>query len=128
MDLEEYSGNTVGGIDNLKPFPKGFSGNPLGRPLGSKNRSTIAKEFAATVTGGVNVRGDICPNMTAEELMIAALFRRAFDGDINAIKEIQDTLYGKMTEKVLTAETSVDDILGEIDGSSSDLPQNPVEG
>ena len=86
-------------IANLKPFVAGQSGNPLGRPPGSKNRATIAKEFAKIVTGGLTVGGEICPNMTAEELVISALFRKAFDGDMNAIKELQDTLYGKITDK-----------------------------
>ena len=32
-------------IENLKPFEKGKSGNPTGRPKGSKNRSTIIREM-----------------------------------------------------------------------------------
>jgi hypothetical protein len=31
--------------DNLKPFPKGVSGNPKGYPKGQRNRSTILKEL-----------------------------------------------------------------------------------
>lgn len=30
---------------NLKPFPKGVSGNPKGRPKGSKNWSTIVRDL-----------------------------------------------------------------------------------
>ena len=30
---------------NLKPFKKGESGNPNGRPKGSKNRSTIMEKW-----------------------------------------------------------------------------------
>jgi hypothetical protein len=32
-------------LDNLIPFEKGESGNPNGRPKGSKNRSTIARRW-----------------------------------------------------------------------------------
>lgn len=40
------SGENRGGIQNLKPFPPGVSGNPNGRPVGKRNFSTI---FAAAV-------------------------------------------------------------------------------
>lgn len=106
---------------NLKPIQKGEVRNPVGRVLGSKNRATIAKEFAAIVTGGVNVKGDIDPSMTAEELMNAALWRKAFLGDINAIKELQDTLHGKIAEEsnvnmqatVSRVERTIVDVKGE---------------
>lgn len=80
-------------------FKPGVCPPGAGRPKGSKNRSTIARQFAEVITGGIDVSGNIKADMTAEELMIAALWRKAFDGDINAIKEIQDTLYGKLTDK-----------------------------
>ena len=35
-------------LDNLKPFKKGESGNPNGRPKGSLNRSTVAKKWLST--------------------------------------------------------------------------------
>ena len=37
--------------ENIKPFEfkKGQSGNPAGRPKGSKNRSTIAKKWLETM-------------------------------------------------------------------------------
>ncbi len=101
--------------------------NRAGRPKGSKSRSTIAKQFAEAVTGGLNLKGDTCPDMTAEELMIAALWRKAIDGDIAAIKEIQDTLYGKISDKLEANVTTnpIGDILNGIDGTTA---SRPVEG
>ena len=32
-------------LQNLKPFPKGVSGNPLGRPKGRKDNATIFSEL-----------------------------------------------------------------------------------
>ena len=41
----------MAGADNIKKheFKKGQSGNPKGRPVGSKNRSTIVKKWLETV-------------------------------------------------------------------------------
>ena len=35
--------------ENLIPYKKGQSGNPNGRPKGSKNRSTIAKKWLQAI-------------------------------------------------------------------------------
>lgn len=99
ISLESKKKTGIGVNGNLIPAKPGEVRNPVGRIPGSKNRATIARKMAAVITGGVDVKGDIAPNMTAEELMNATLWRKAFDGDINAIKELQDTLYGKLTDK-----------------------------
>lgn len=83
---------------NLKPFKPGQSGNPLGRVPGSKNRATIARILAETEIEGTALDGK-SGFFTAESLYMAALVRKALEGDINAIKELQDTLYGKLTDK-----------------------------
>ena len=41
-------------IDNLNRFKKGESGNPSGRPKGSLNRKTIAREYLAFLQEEVN--------------------------------------------------------------------------
>ena len=35
--------------DNLIPFQKGESGNPNGRPKGSRNRSTIVRQWLEVI-------------------------------------------------------------------------------
>lgn len=72
---------------NLKsPWKPGESGNPKGRPEGAKHRSTILKELLA--------RGN------TEESVNQALIDKALTGDVPAIKEIQDTMYGKIADKI----------------------------
>ena len=83
---------------NLIPAQKGDVRNPNGRPLGSKNRATILREMAAFTMNGKSLDGQEI-KATAEEFTMMALVRKAIEGDIMAIKEIQDTLYGKITDK-----------------------------
>jgi hypothetical protein len=71
-------------LDNLKPFEKGESGNPNGRPKGSKNRSTIAKYWLE-----VN-----------QNLKTLALIKKARDGDVNAYKALMDSGYGAPLQQI----------------------------
>lgn len=95
-----------GGRGNIRPEDNtaGFQEHPEninkeGRPKGSKNRSTILKKWIELTTKLKN------PITGAEELGIVedkvalALLSKALKGDVAAIKEINDTLYGKLTEK-----------------------------
>lgn len=94
---DDYTKKTP--AERLKePWPPGVSGNPNGRPKGSKNRSTIARMLADMEIEGTELNGKT-GMFTAESLYMAALVRKALEGDINAIKELQDTLYGKLTDK-----------------------------
>jgi hypothetical protein len=79
-------------------FQKGKSGNPTGRPKGSKSASTLAKEmFLKPVTVTVNGKPTKMP-------VIAALFARmlaaAMNGDLKAIKLALDTYakYGDIAD------------------------------
>lgn len=80
--------------DNLIPWEPGQSGNPDGRPKGSKNRSTIIRELLA-----LNVKDPEGKDVTNEVLVNHALLTKALGGDLGAIKEIQDTVYGKIVDK-----------------------------
>jgi hypothetical protein len=81
--------NTAG----FKEHPENIGG---GRPEGVKNRSTILKkwiEIAAKVKHPEN-NEDI--EGTMEDKINLALLTKALSGDVQAIKEINDTLYGKI--------------------------------
>lgn len=84
---------------NLKPFQPGQSGNPSGRPEGARNRSTVLKELLRTICEFTNPLTLRKETADLETQIMAALAAKARRGDIAAIKEIQDTLYGKVTDK-----------------------------
>ena len=69
-------------------FPKGKSGNPAGRPKGSKNLKTIAKEqFLKPVTVTQNGKQIKMPAIT---VVITQLLKNALKGDDKAIKMTLD--------------------------------------
>jgi len=90
--LSKIQSNTEG----LIPYVPGVSGNPSGRPKGARNRSTIYREHMEKL--GKN-------GMVVDDMVLAAI-KKAVDGDINALKELMDGGYGKIPDKVLTAETT----------------------
>ena len=80
--------------DNLKPFKKSESGNPNGRPKGSKNRSTIAKYWMEVIQDLKNPLTGDNEKMSQEDLMTLALIKKARGGDVNAYKALMDSGYG----------------------------------
>ena len=83
---------------------KGFDAHPeninrAGYPKGVKNRSTILKQLLDISTKYKN------PITGEEKLEIVeaqvqwSLVVKALSGDVQAIKEINDTLYGKIADK-----------------------------
>ncbi len=76
----------------------GFDDHPEriggGRPRGVKNRSTILKELLALQKDAT------FPNQ--EYQVNQALIDRAISGDVAAIKETLDTMYGKNPDKLET--------------------------
>jgi hypothetical protein len=80
--------------DNLKPFKKGESGNPAGRPKGSKNRSTIAKYWLEAEQDLKNPLTSKEERMSQEDLMTLALIKKAREGDVAAYKALMDSGYG----------------------------------
>lgn len=85
---------------NLKPFKKGQSGNPSGRPKGSLNRSTIARKWLDTHNDSINPITQVTEQLTQEDLMTLALIKKANKGDVQAYKQLMDSAYGKATASV----------------------------
>lgn len=91
---------------NLKPpFKKGNKASP-GRPSGEDRATILKKLLKATMKDG---NGKALKNpITGEKLVTwaegvdIALLRKAHAGNVEAIKEIKDTMHGKMKEIVQT--------------------------
>ena len=87
--------------ENLILWEKGQSGNPKGRPKGSKNRSTILKEIAELRTKGIHpVTGEEVW-MTNEYRMAMAVIEKVIEkGDHQALNMVLDNIYGKQKDSV----------------------------
>ena len=87
--------------DNLKPaWGKGESGNPKGRPKGSKNRATIAKYWLEVNQDLKNPLTGENEKMSQEDLMTLALIKKARDGDVQAYKALMDSGYGSPIQQI----------------------------
>ncbi len=75
-------------------FQKGKSGNPNGRPKGTKNRSTIAKYWLEINQKLKNPLTGNTETMSQEDLMTLALIKKAREGDVSAYKQLMDSAYG----------------------------------
>lgn len=96
--------------DDIKEheFKKGQSGNPNGRPKGSKNRSTIAKYWLSIEQDLKNPLTGENETMSQEDLMTLALIKKAREGDVNAYKALMDSGYGAPVQQVEQTQTNID--------------------
>ena len=81
-------------------FKKGQSGNPKGRPKGSKNRSTIARRWLEATRKGKNPLTGEDEILTQEDIITLALIRKAMEGDVAAYKALLDSGYGTAKDTV----------------------------
>jgi len=81
--------------ENLKPFGKGNNANPNGRPKGSKNRATVARQYLDLITKQKNgLTGEI-EELSQEEVITLAMLTKASKGDVNAYKAVMDSAFGQ---------------------------------
>lgn len=79
-------------------FKKGESGNPNGRPKGTRNRSTIAKQWLEVSQKIKNPITGKEENLEQQDIMTLALIKKARNGDVSAYKELMDSAYGKIMQ------------------------------
>ena len=77
-------------------FKKGESGNPSGRPAGSRNRSTIVKQWLEVKKRAKNPISNKEEELEIQDMIVLALINKALKGDVNAFKELMDSGYGKL--------------------------------
>ena len=85
-------------VPNNKPFPKGVSGNPLGRPKGLRNRSTIVREWLETTYKKVNPITGQNETLQIQDHLVISLIGKALKGDVQAFRELFDSGHGKVSE------------------------------
>lgn len=75
---------------NLKPWPKGVSGNPAGRRVGSKNIATIVREMLEQdIEDGFPINEGLAKLLNGKEksyveAVVIAMTKKAIDGDVQA--------------------------------------------
>lgn len=85
-------------IPNSKPFPPGVSGNPNGRPKGSRNRSTIVREWLEASYKKVNPITGQNETLQIQDHLVISLIGKALKGDVQAFRELFDSGHGKVSE------------------------------
>ena len=81
--------------ENLKHFNKGESGNPAGRPKGSKNRATVARKYLDLISKQKNGLTGEVEELSQEEVITLAMLTKASKGDVNAYKAVMDSAFGQ---------------------------------
>jgi hypothetical protein len=89
-------------------WEKGESGNPNGRPKGSKNRSTIARQWLEVNQNLKNPLTGDNENMSQEDLMTLALIKKAREGDVQAYRALMDSGYGAPVQQIEQTNTEID--------------------
>jgi len=96
--------NPNGVPQNLKPWPKGVSGNPKGAAKGPQLITRLRRKLMEPV---VNKDGTPKGNRHADEV-IDALVAVAERGDIRAISLLLERMHGKVPDRVIADVTSHD--------------------
>jgi hypothetical protein len=87
-------------LKNLKNFQKGQSGNPSGKPKGTKHVKTIIKKYLSAAVDGVNPLDGTSGPLTAQERIVLSAIVKALEGDDRAREDLLNRVYGKPKETI----------------------------
>lgn len=83
-------------LENLKPFKPGESGNPAGKPKGTKNFTTLVREALQEVA---KLKEGNPEGLTYEQILLKSIGPRAVK-DPNVLKMLWEHFDGRPTQKV----------------------------
>jgi hypothetical protein len=89
------NGNRLKVVKKGDPTP-----NPNGRPKGSRNRSTIVREWLEANLTRSNPLSGKREAMQVQDHMVLSIIQKALEQDVGAFKELMDSAYGKIADKV----------------------------
>jgi hypothetical protein len=78
-----------GVVENLKPFPKGKSGNPNGRPKLPDIKEALIKILSNESAGKTDL-----------DRILLALKAKALKGDVRSAQELLDRAFGKAQQLI----------------------------
>lgn len=116
---------------NLIPFKKGQSGNPNGRPKGSKAFKTILNDY---LSRNISIKDPTTKESTlveVREALMIKLIGHGMNGSLHAIKEIRDMVDGPIKQSIEIEDKNierpiaerVDEIIKRIDSLNADKKQ-----
>ena len=96
--------------ENLRPAKKGEVRNPNGRPKGSRNRSTIAREWLEVTQYITNPITGEKEKLEQQDIMTLGIIKKAREGDVNAYKALMDSAYGQPLQQIQQEVSKIDEI------------------
>ena len=79
-------------------FTPGKTGNPNGRPKGTRNISTIVREWLEAIYSKTNPISGKTESLSIQDHMVISLIGKALKGDVPAFKELMDSGHGKIID------------------------------
>ena len=96
--------------ENLRPAKKGEVRNPKGKPKGTRNRSTIAREWLEVSQFITNPITGEKEKLEQQDIMTLGIIKKAREGDVNAYKALMDSAYGQPLQQIQQEVSKIDEI------------------